>query len=123
MAKLIRIHGWMFLGMILCAPAIQAQQSDQADQSKNDPRDRPVAPYPALLSPGNTGDASIDSPQAPTTEVQVPAGERPLSGVQELTLSPNLGVRNVLLPSINVTSQLAHQFRFRFPVNVQLCAG
>jgi hypothetical protein len=103
MAK-IRIHGWVLLGLILCVPAVQAQQTDQA---KNDPRIQPAAPDPALMSTGGAGDSSLDSPQASITEVQVAAADRPLSGVQESTLSPNLGARNFVLPSISVTSQVA----------------
>jgi hypothetical protein len=104
MAKPICIHGWMLLGMILCVPVVRARQTDQ---TKIDPREQRVAPYPALLSSGGAGDSSLESPQATLTEVQVPAGARPLSGVQELNLSANFGARNFLVPSINVTSQLA----------------
>jgi hypothetical protein len=104
MVKLIHILGWMLFGLILLVPKIQAQQNDQP---KNDPREQPVAPYPAFVSSGGISDLSLDSPQAPTTEVQVPAVERPPSGVQELNLSPNLAARNFLVPSVNVTSQLA----------------
>jgi hypothetical protein len=101
MDKLIRIYSWMLLGLILFVPKIQAQQ---AGEPTNDPREQPVVPYPASRG---TGDFSVDSPQAPTTETQVPAGARPLSGIQELNLSPTLGVRDFVLPSINITSQLA----------------
>jgi hypothetical protein len=103
MAKLMRIHGWVLLVVILYAPAVQAQQTDSA---KNDPREQPVAPYPALLPSWSTSKSGLDFPQAPTAEVQAAADNRPLSGVQGVAAGPNLGARNFLVPSINVTSQL-----------------
>ena len=50
---------------------------------------------------------ALISAQAPTEEVQIAGHNRPLSGVQEPTLGPNLGARNFLVPSISVTSQMA----------------
>lgn len=104
MAKLFRIHSCVFLLVILYVPAVQAQQSDSA---KNDTREQPVAPAPAPLPAGSTSILALISSQAPTAEVQAAGNNRPLSGVQEPTLGPNLGTRNFLLPSISVTSQLA----------------
>jgi len=104
MAKLVRIHSCVLLLVILFVPAVQAQQSDSA---KNDTREQPVAPAPAPLPAGSTGVLALISAQAPTAEVQVAGNNRPLSGVQEPTLGPNLGARNFLVPSISVTSQIA----------------
>jgi hypothetical protein len=104
MAKLFRIHSCVLLLVILYVPAVQAQQSDSA---KNDTREQPVAPAPAPLPAGSTSILALISSQAPTAEVQAAGNNRPLSGVQEPTLGPNLGARNFLLPSISVTSQLA----------------
>jgi hypothetical protein len=104
MAKLFRIHGWVLLAVILYLPAVQGQQTDSA---KNDPREQPVAPFAAPLPAGSTGVLALLSPQTPTEEVQVAGNNRPLSGVQEPTLGPNLGARNFLLPSISVMSQMA----------------
>jgi hypothetical protein len=104
MAKLFRINCWVLLLVIPYVPAVQAQQSDSA---KNDPREQPVAPSPAPLPAGSTSLLALISSQAPTAEVQAAGNNRPLSGVQEPTLGPNLGARNFLLPSISVTSQLA----------------
>ena len=100
MAKQIRIHRWVLLAAILYVPAVQAQGTDS---DKNDPREHPVAPIPALLASGSTSESALN----PTAEVQTATDDRPLSGVQELTLGPKLGVRNFLVPSINVTSQMA----------------
>ena len=100
MAKLIRIRGWVLLVLILYVPAVQAQGTDS---DKNDPREHPVPPLSALLASGSMSESAL----SPTAEVQAAGDDRPLSGVQELTLGPSLGVRNYLLPSINVTSQMA----------------
>ncbi|MGB2899127.1 MAG: hypothetical protein WBB89_07680 [Candidatus Acidiferrum sp.] len=99
MAKLIRIPGWVFLAALLYVPAVQAQGTDS---DKNDLREHPVAPIPPLLASGGTSESALN----PTAEVQA-GDDRPLSGVQELTLGPKLGVRNFLVPSINVMSQVA----------------
>jgi hypothetical protein len=104
MAKLFRIHSWVLLLVIPYVPAVQAQQSDS---TKNDPREQPVAPSPAPLPAGSTSVLALISSQVPTAEVQAAGNNRPLSGVQEPTLGPNLGARNFLVPSISVTSQLA----------------
>src|ERR1700674_1195548 len=100
MAKLIRIRGWVLLVLILYVPAVQAQGTDS---DKNDPREHPVPPLSALLASGSMSESAL----SPTAEVQAAGDDRPLSGVQELTLGPSLGVRNYLLPSINLTSQMA----------------
>jgi len=94
----------MLLLVISFVPAVQAQQSDSA---KNDTREQPVAPSPAPLPAGSTGVLALIPAQAPTEEVQAAGNNRPLSGVQEPTLGPNLGARNFLVPSISVTSQIA----------------
>jgi hypothetical protein len=111
MATLIRIHSLVLLAVTLYASAVQAQQADSA---KNDPREQPATPYPAgrtlfptILSPGSTSDSDLDISQAPTAEVQLEADRRPLSGVQELTVGSNVGVRNFLVPSVNVMSSMA----------------
>jgi hypothetical protein len=103
MANLIRIRRWLLLGMILSVPAVQAQQTNPA---KKELREQPVAPYPAILLSTNANESELEIPQAPTGEVQLAANNLPLSGVQEQTLGPKPGVRNFLVPSINVMSQL-----------------
>src|SRR5579864_5273461 len=107
MAKLIRLYGWMLLAVILCAPAASGQQTGAA---KNDLREQPVPADAALLSSGGVGTSALDLPQAPTAEVSAAPDDRPddrpLSGVQDLTLVPNVGVRNFLAPSVDVVSQL-----------------
>jgi len=100
MAKLNRIYGWTLLALLLYVPAAQAQETDS---EKNDTREHPIAPIPAFLASGSPSESALN----PTAEVQTAGDDRPLSGVQELTFGPSLGVRNFLLPSINVTSQLA----------------
>src|SRR5580704_12170966 len=111
MATLIRIHGSVLLVAALCVPAVQAQQSTSAT---NDSREQPAAPYaagrtpfPAILFPGSSSDSDAGIYEEPTTEVHAPADDQPLSGVQEVTLGSNLGVKNLLVPSISATSQLA----------------
>lgn len=100
MAKLIRILGCAVLLVMAYLPVVQAQETDPA---KPDPREQPVTPYPAALPAGSTSILALDS----NAGVQAAPGDRPLSGVQEQTLGPNLGARNFLAPSISVTSQLA----------------
>jgi len=111
MPTLIRIHGLVFLAVTLFVSAVQAQDADSA---KNDPREQPVAPYPTgrslfpgILSSGSADDSDLNISQAPTTGTQVAADDRPLSGVQEMTMGSNMGVRNFILPSINVVSSVA----------------
>jgi hypothetical protein len=104
MIKLVRSHGWVLLLAILYVPAVQAQQTDSA---KNDPREQPVASSSAPLPAGSTSVLALDSPQGSIEEVQVSGNNRPLSGVQEPTLGPNMGARNFLLPSISVMSQMS----------------
>jgi len=104
MIKLVRSHGWVLLLVILYVPAVQAQQTDSA---KNDPREQPVAPSSAPLPAGRTSVLALDSPPGAIEEVPVAGNNRPLSGVQEPTLGPNMGARNFLLPSISVMSQMS----------------
>src|ERR1700675_1634333 len=105
MAKLIRIHGWLLFAVFLSVPALlQAQGTDSA---KNDPREQPVAAYPAPQPAGSSSVLALNSPEGSTDGVQVAGTNRPLSGVQEPTLGPILGARNFLAPSISVTSQMA----------------
>src|ERR1700730_8804431 len=99
MAKLIRLHAWMLLAVILYVPAVRGQQTDAA---KDDSRDQPLAPSASLLSSGSTGDSALGLSEAPITETQVAGDDRPISGVQELVLGPNVGVRNFLVPSVSV---------------------
>jgi hypothetical protein len=104
MAKLIRNRGWVLFAMILYVPAVQAQQAGSA---KNDPREQPVASYPGLLPSTSNSESGLDAAiQGPTADVQAAVENPPLSGVQEPTLGSNLGVRNFLVPSINVMSQM-----------------
>lgn len=104
MAKLTRIHGWVLLLAMLYVPFSRAQEADPA---KNDPREQPVAAYPAPLPAGRTSVLAMNSPEGPNEEVRVSGNNRPLSGVQEPTLGPLLGARNFLVPSISVLSQMA----------------
>jgi hypothetical protein len=104
MAKLTRIHGWVLLLALLYVPFSRAQETDPA---KNDPREQPVAPYPAPLPAGKTSVLVLNSPQGMTEELQIAGNNRPLSGVQEPTLGPVLGASNFLVPSISVVSQMA----------------
>jgi len=100
----IRNHGLVLLAVILCAPALGAQETDPA---KNDPREQPAAPYPAPLPAGSTSVLALNSPDGSDTDVQGGGNNRPLSGVQEPTLGPALGASNFLVPSINVMSQMS----------------
>ena len=104
MANLTRIRVWTLLAVIPCVSAVQAQQTDPA---KNDPREPPITPYPAVMPSGGTSDSALDLSQAPLSSVQVAADERPLSGVQTLTLGSSLGARNFLMPSISGMSQFS----------------
>src|SRR5580765_5856526 len=99
MAKLTRIQRWIFLGAILYVPVAQAQGTDP---DKNDSREHPVAPIAAALAAGSTSDSALNS----TAEIRSTGDDRrPLSGLQEQNLGPNLGIRNFLLPSVHVVSQ------------------
>jgi hypothetical protein len=104
MAKLIRVRGWVFLAVLLCACAVQAQQSDPA---KADPREQPAAPYLAPLPAGSTSVLALNSPIGAGDQVAVAGNDQPLSGVQTSTLGPRVGARNFLVPSFSATSQLA----------------
>src|SRR5580704_11050243 len=103
MAKLIRIRGWMFFAMFLCASVVQAQATDPA---KNDPREQPVAPYLAPLPAGSTSVMALNSPLGAGEQVQAGGNDQPLSGIQVPTLAPAFGARNFLVPSFSATSQL-----------------
>lgn len=101
MAKLTHIQCWVFLGAILYVPVARAQGTDP---DKNDSREQPVAPIAAVLASGSTSDSALNS----TAEIRSTGDDRrPLSGVQEQTLGTNLGVRNFLMPSIHVATQMA----------------
>jgi hypothetical protein len=100
MAKLARIFYWVLLAVIVCVPAIRAQGTDE---SKPEPAVQPVAPFQPPLPAGSTSILALN----PSSEIPVAGDDRPLSGVQDPTLSPRLGARNVLVPSFTVTSQLA----------------
>jgi hypothetical protein len=104
MTKLMRIQGWVLITMFLAAPVAWAQETGPA---KNDPREQPVAPYPAPLPAGSTSVLALNSPQGATGDVQMAGNDRPLSGVQEPTLGPAVGARNFLVPSFSATSQLS----------------
>ena len=104
MAKPNRIHRWVLFAALLCAPAVQAQESDPP---KDDTRERPVAPYPAPLPAGSSSVLALNAAQGATEEVQLAGSDRPLSGLQEPTLGPMVGARNFLLPSFSATSQMA----------------
>ena len=101
MTKLIRIQCCVLFGAILYLPVARAQGTDP---DKNDSREQPVAPIAAALAAGSTSDSALNS----TAEIRSTGDDRrPLSGVQEQDLGANLGVRNFLLPSIHVVSQMA----------------
>jgi hypothetical protein len=104
MIKPICIHGWGLLAMMLCAPAVQAQQTED---TKNDPREQPVAPIRAPLLAGST---SLLNSTQPTEEVQATGNNWPLSGIEEPTLGPRFAARNFLLPSVIVMSQMATNY-------------
>jgi len=89
--------------MCLAAPAAGAQETGPA---KNDPREQPVAPYPAPLPAGSTSVLALNSPQGATGDAQMAGNNRPLSGLQEPTLGPAVGAHNFLAPSLSATSQL-----------------
>jgi len=100
----MRIQGWVLFTMFLAAPVAGAQETGPA---KNDPREQPVAPYPAPLPAGSTSVLALNSPAGGTSDVQIAGNDRPLSGVQEPTLGPAAGARNFLVPSFTATSQLS----------------
>jgi hypothetical protein len=104
MAKLIRVRGWVFFAVLLCAYAVQAQQSDPA---KTDPREQPAAPYVAPLPAGSTSVMALNSPIGAGDQVAVAGNDQPLSGVQTSTLGPRVGARNFLVPSFSATTQIA----------------
>jgi hypothetical protein len=103
MVKLMRIQRCVLFTMFLVAPVARAQETGPG---KNDPREQPVAPYPAPLPAGSTSVLALNSPLGATGDVQTAGNDRPLSGVQEPTLGPVVGARNFLAPSFSATSQL-----------------
>jgi len=100
MTKLVRISYWMLLAAVFCVPAVRAQGTDAA---KPESGVQPVAPYQPPLPAGSTSILALN----PSAQIPVAGDDRLLSGVQDQTLSPNLGARNVLVPSFSVVSQLA----------------
>jgi hypothetical protein len=85
---------------VLCAPAVRAQGTDAA---KPEPGVQPVTPYQPPLSAGSTSILVLN----PNADIPVAGDDWPLSGVQGQSLGPNLGARNVLVPSFTVVSQMA----------------
>jgi hypothetical protein len=100
----MRIQGWVLFTMFLAAPVAWAQETGPA---KNDPREQPVAPYPAPLPAGSTSVLALNSPPGATGDAQMTGNDRPLSGVQEPTLGSAVGARNFLAPSFTATSQFS----------------
>jgi hypothetical protein len=100
MVKLVHISYWVLIAVVLCAPTVLAQGTDAA---KPEPGVQPVAPYQPPLPAGSTSILALN----PSSEIPVAGDNRPLSGVQDQTLSPNLGPRNALVPSFTVVSQMA----------------
>ncbi|MGB2621938.1 MAG: hypothetical protein WA857_16860 [Candidatus Acidiferrum sp.] len=100
MPKLIRIHGWALLALILCANLAQAQGTNPANPETGV---QPVAPYTAPLPAGSTSPLALGT----SGEIQTTPDDLPLSGVQGQTMTPNLGGGNFLLPSFSAVSQLA----------------
>jgi hypothetical protein len=107
MPKTIRMHGWALLAVSVFVPAVHAQQTDAPN---NVPREQPVAPFPAPLPAGSTSVLALNPGQAPTDEAQTAGSNWPLSGVEEPTPGPRFGVRNFLLPSVTLMTQMATNF-------------
>jgi hypothetical protein len=104
MAKLIRMWGWVLFAVLLCRPAVQAQEADPA---KTDLREQPVAPFAAPLPAARTSVLALNSPIGTGAEVQSAGNDQPLSGVQAPTLGSAVSAQNYLVPSFSATSQLA----------------
>ena len=102
MTKVARFLYAVLLAAVLCVPAVWAQGTD----AKPEPSVQPVAPYQPPLPAGSTSLLALN----PNSDIPVEGDDRPLSGVQDQTLGPNLGARNVLVPSFSVVSQLATGF-------------
>jgi len=102
MTKLAHVLYCVILAVILSAAAA-AVRAQGTDETKPEPGVQPVAPYQPPLPAGSTGILAL----SPSSEIPVAGADRPLSGVQEQTLGPNLGASNVLVPSFTVVSQMA----------------
>jgi hypothetical protein len=100
MSKLACFLQGVFLAAVLCVPAARAQGPDGA---KPEPGVQPVAAYQPPLPAGSTSILVLN----PNSDIPVAGDDRPLSGIQDQTLGPNLGPRNVLVPSFTAVSQLA----------------
>jgi hypothetical protein len=100
MASAIHILGWTVLASIFCGTQVRAQGSAPV---MPEPREQPVAPSTAPLPAGSISPLALDA----NANIQGAADVRPLSGVQEQSPTPGLGVRNFLVPSLSVTSQMA----------------
>jgi hypothetical protein len=103
MAKLIRIHSWVLLGLISGVPGLHGQGTGP---TKPEPGAQPVAPFAAPLAAGSTSVLALNPGEGQTDELQLTGNDRPLSGVQEPTLGPPVGARNFFVPSFSATSQL-----------------
>ena len=100
MPKLNRIHGWLLLAVLSCAPLVQAQGTNSANP---EPGEQPAAPFTPPLPAGSTSILALGT----SGDVQGAPDDRPLSGVQGQALGPNSGARNFLAPSFSGMSQLA----------------
>jgi hypothetical protein len=100
MTKVPYFLSGVLLIAVLCVPAARAQGTDAP---KPEPGVQPVAPYQPPLPAGSTSILALN----PNSDIPVAGDDRPLSGVQDQTLGPNLGARNVLVPSFTAVSQLA----------------
>jgi|HubBroStandDraft_2_1064218.scaffolds.fasta_scaffold11014_2 hypothetical protein len=100
MTKVARFLYGVPLAAVLCMPTLRAQGTDAA---KPEPSVQPVAPYQPPLPAGSTSILAVN----PSSDIPVAGDDRPLSGLQGQMLGPNLGPRNVLVPSFTVVSQLA----------------
>lgn len=99
MTKVTSFLCGVLLAGVLCVPTVRAQGTEAA---KPEPGVQPVAPYQPPLPAGSSSILALN----PNSEIPVAGDDRPLSGVQDQTLSPNLGARNVLVPSFTVVSQM-----------------
>lgn len=100
MTRVAYILSAVLFAAVLSVPAGRAQGTDAA---KPEPAVQPVAPYQPPLPAGSTSILALN----PNSDIPVGGDNRPLSGVQGETLVPNLGARNVLVPSFTVVSQMA----------------
>lgn len=96
MTNSFHLFAWFSLGLILPAVSVRAQsQAPPADSSPGNSQ----APYAPLMSWANSADAQPGSSD-------LTPDDRPLSGVQQLTLGQYTEVHSYILPSISVTTQL-----------------